>query len=332
MFQFDGGTFGQTIERDGDGVLLLDGNVTRAVDFVVNMVINSQYVDADSAEEAKAWMNQVTVDGPHWDAWVTTVTHYYNGCTPSGCSVFDTRWQHYNDHGFDVFYEQGADFWVVELPPCAAIPAEGAMLEETDTCFTKGGPLPYWRVGIGGENNLHVWTGTTDAAEAVNFAEWRLELEEAGDYLVEISLAGGTSKTASYTIDHAGVSEDVIVDQSGGSGYVELGTFAFDAGGGQRVYVGDNTGEADGEKLAVDALRLTRIGAPPGTGGNGAGPSGSGGGEVGGAAEGGAAEGGAGGGDESDEGCSVSRTRTASGGSAGVLALLLGLGFVRRRR
>jgi hypothetical protein len=199
MFQFDGGTFDQTIERDGDGVLLLAGNVTRAIDFVVDMVIDSQYVDGVSTpEEAKAWLNQVTVDGEHWDAWIRTVTHYYNGCTPSGCSVYAQRYAHYDNHGKDVFDEQGDEFWQVDLGACSPIGAEPRVLEETDPCFTKGGPLAYWRVGIGGESNLHVWTGTTAEPEAINYAEWTLELEQAGEYLVEVSVQGGSSKTARY--------------------------------------------------------------------------------------------------------------------------------------
>ncbi|MBK6516102.1 MAG: hypothetical protein IPG04_18885 [Polyangiaceae bacterium] len=332
MFQFDGGTFEQTMARDGDGVLLLAGNVTRAIDFVVNMVMGSQYVDAavDTPEEAKAWMNQVTVDGPLWDAWISTVTHYYNGCTPTGCGVYDERYQHYADAGADVFDEQGADFWQVELPPCGAIPPEGRTLEETDTCFTKGGPLPYWRVGMGGESNLHVWTGTTDLDEAVNFAQWSLAFDEAGEYLLEVSVTHGTAAQAAYTIDHAGGTDAVVLDQSGGSGFVELGTFQFAAGGDQRVFIGDNTGEADDRRLVVDALRLTRLDLGEGGGAAGSGGAGAGGESVGG--EGGSG-GGAGeaGGDDAGCDCSLAR-RERHGSGAVVLALAVAFGLARRRR
>ena len=341
MFQFDGGTFEETIQRDGDGVLLLSGNVTRAVDFVVNMVMNSVYVDVSTPEEAKAWMNTVTVDGPQWDAWIKTVTHYYNGCTPTGCSVYDQRYQHYADNGADVFFEQGADFWVVDLPPCAPIPAEGRLLEETDTCFTKGGPLPFWRVGIGGESNLHVWTGTTDLGEAVNFAEWTLSFDEPGDYRLEVSVVDGTTTQAAYSIDHAGTTTEIVVDQSAADGFVELGVFPFDAGGSQRVFVGDNTGDTDDRKLAVDAIRLTRVG------GEGGGPTGVGGLDANGAGGlggqqglGGASEGGAGGG--GGEGleanascdCTVGPRAPHAGRSGGwaLFAAFAGLAALRRNR
>lgn len=335
MFQFDGGTFDETIARDGDGVLLLAGNVTRAVDFVVNMVMGSQYVDpeVDTPAEAKAWMNQVTVDGALWDAWISTVTHYYNGCTPTGCSVYDERYQHYADAGALVFDEQGADFWEVELPPCAAVPPEGRLLEETDTCFTKGGPLPYWRVGIGGESNLHVWTGTTDLAEPVNFAEWSLTFEEAGEYRVEVSVPdGGTTPQARYTIEHAGGSEEVVLDQSAVSGFAELGSFAFAAGGEQRVFVADNTGDATDERLVIDALRVTRLdlgAGGAGSGGNGAGGASAGGQSAGGEGQGG--EDGDGGGDAGCD-CSLAARGPQRGGPALAFAALLGAALARRRR
>ncbi len=332
MFQFDGGTFDQTIERDGDGVLLLSGNVTRAIDFVVNMVINSQYVDVSTPEEAKAWLNQVTVDGPLWDEWITTVTHYYNGCTPTGCAVFEDRYQHYADNGVDVYFEQGEAFWVVELPPCAPIPAAGRLLEETDTCFTKGGPLPFWRVGIGGESNLHVWTGTTDAAEPFNYAQWDLTFDEPGEYVVEVSVPAGTTTQANYLIDHAGTTDEVLLDQASVDGFVALGSFEFAAGAGQRLFVGDNTGDAD-LRLSVDALRLTRVEAP-GTGGSGGGEnassSGSGGSNAG-AAGGVGGEGGMGNSVEADAGCDCAVGGEQKQSSRG---LLLGLALLvawRRR-
>ncbi len=333
MFQFDGGTFDETIERDGDGVLLLAGNVTRAIDFVVNMVIGSQYVDVDTPEEAKAWLNTVTVDGPEWDAWIKTVTHYYNGCVPGSCGVYEQRYQHYSDAGTTVFDEQGPAFWVVDIPPCAPIPAEGRLLEETDTCFTKGGPLTTWRVGIGGESNLHVWTGTIDSTDPVNFAEWSLSFDEEGLYRVEVSVPKGTTPQASYLVEHAGEVTTVALDQSAAAdGFVELGSFEFDTGVGQRVYLGDNTGDAESRRLSVDSLRLTRL-----DGDGGGAPTGPGSTSAGGADEEGG--GGAGGGagfdsDGEDDGCGCTVAAAEDGidlRSFGYLSVV-GLAALRRRR
>jgi hypothetical protein len=274
MFQFDGGTFDETIARDGDGVLLLSGNITRGVDFVVDMVMRSKFTTAETPQEAKAWLNSVKVGGDHWADWIDTVTQYYNGCVPGQCSAYADRFAHYDDQGRSVFEEQGADFWQVELGQCTPIGSEQAVLEETDTCFIKGGPLPFWRVGIGGESNLHVWTGTTDNADPANFAEWTLQFDHAGEYKLEVSVHSGTSTQARYLVEHAGMTDEVVIDQSAADGFVELGTFDFAASGPQRVYLGDHTGEAGGERLVADALRVTPMDISGG-GGEGGGSVGS---------------------------------------------------------
>lgn len=111
MFQFDAGTYSQTLAREGDRVLTIAGNTAAAVDFVVNMVINSSHISGVSTrDQAIAWMNGVRIDNAQWDAWITTVTHYYNGCAP-GASCFTARYASYRDHTVNVYNEMGASFW-----------------------------------------------------------------------------------------------------------------------------------------------------------------------------------------------------------------------------
>ena len=113
MFQFDAGTYSQTLAREGNRILTIAGNVAAGVDFVIAMVIRSAYVPNVSTDaEAVAWINNVRVGNGQWDAWVRTVTHYYNGCTPSaGC--FPERYARYRDFAANVYDEMGADFWSV---------------------------------------------------------------------------------------------------------------------------------------------------------------------------------------------------------------------------
>lgn len=111
MFQFDAGTFDDTLRREGDRILSIAGNVAAAVDFVVNMVIRSTYVSGvDNRTQAIDWINGVRIGNGRWDAWVRTVTHYYNGCRPS-YSCFPSRYAHYRDNTTGVYSEMGADFW-----------------------------------------------------------------------------------------------------------------------------------------------------------------------------------------------------------------------------
>jgi hypothetical protein len=134
----------------------------------------------------------------------------------------------------------------------------------------------------------------------VNFARWELTFDEPGEYLLEVSTPSGESQSARYLVEHQGGTDEAVVDQSVSDGFVPVGTFAFGAGGAQSVTLGDDTGEADGRKLVVDALRITRVtipgdGGAGGTGGDGgaggaggAGGSGAGGNNVGVGGEGGA--------------------------------------------
>jgi hypothetical protein len=113
MFQFDAGTFDDTLRREGDRVLSIAGNVAAAVDFTTAMVIRSRYVDGvDTRAQAIDWMNGVRVGNGRWDAWVSTVTHYYNGCAPT-YSCWSSRYAHYRDNASGVYSEMGADFWNV---------------------------------------------------------------------------------------------------------------------------------------------------------------------------------------------------------------------------
>lgn len=111
MFQFDAGTFDDTLAREGDRVLSVAGNVAAAVDFVVAMVIRSTYVEGvDTRAQAIAWVNGVRVDNARYDPWIRTVTHYYNGCRPT-YSCWTSRYAHYRDNTTGVHDEMGPDFW-----------------------------------------------------------------------------------------------------------------------------------------------------------------------------------------------------------------------------
>jgi MYXO-CTERM domain-containing protein len=118
LFQFDAGTYAQTLAAYGQDVLTVAGNTTHAVNFVVNMVINSQYISGVSDRAgALRWMNGVRVGDSNYPIWIKTVTAYYNGCHPGACSVYDQRYQHYDDSTRTMLSELGQDFWYGNLVP-----------------------------------------------------------------------------------------------------------------------------------------------------------------------------------------------------------------------
>jgi hypothetical protein len=138
-------------------------------------------------------------------------------------------------------------------PPaqCDSVPTSGGLIEEDDGC---GGGL--------------IWTGATANANAINWGQWNLNLQTAGRYELQVYIDSlATSRQTRYSVRHNGTVSTVTVDQANRRGFVSLGTFDFAAGGNQRVFVGDNTGEASSQRrvIVLDALRVipANTSAPP---------------------------------------------------------------------
>ncbi len=113
MFQFDAGTFEQTVSAYGNGVLTIEGQVSSAIDFVVRIVKLSAYTtNAETDAKSLAWLNAFDLGNRTLrDQWVRTVLRYYNGC-PEGGSCWAPRYQQYNAAIDSVLSEtNGAAFW-----------------------------------------------------------------------------------------------------------------------------------------------------------------------------------------------------------------------------
>lgn len=112
MFQFDAGTYSQTLQREGHRILTVEGNTQAAVEFVVDKVRRSQFVPGiDTDAEALAWMNALRPGTREWDQWIRTVTGYYNGCFEGRCSVFYERYNNYDSKTRNILAEYGEEFW-----------------------------------------------------------------------------------------------------------------------------------------------------------------------------------------------------------------------------
>ena len=146
--------------------------------------------------------------------------------------------------------------------PCGVIDASDGMIDDSDPCFTPGGPAAYMRhVTDAGEANTLYWTHTTTAATQANYGEWDLNFATAGTYHVEAYTAGAyaTSQAADYRIEASGALQSATIDQTAVDGWQALGDIAFAAGGGQWIQLGDNTGEATQKQLVFDAIRFTPL-------------------------------------------------------------------------
>lgn len=310
MFQFDAGTYAQTIATYGPNIVTLQGNVDAVVPFLVKRAIES--VDGvNNQAEALAWMNSIKIqDGdPQYEAWLYFVAWRYNGC--KGCTSQINKYRAGTNKLRDEF---GPDFWKVASEPvtCEPIGAAGRTIDETDGCFVKSGTPTSWYASDKGDGGASLFTYTTDEPAPDNHATWELTFDVGGRYRVEVYTDASLAQTraARYTVTHAGGATEVVIDQSAETGYRSLGEFDFVAGESFSVHLGDNTGEAyvSTAKIAImfDSVRVVSLDRP-------------------------ADEGGTGDGDDEDDqmgsGCSA-------GGSPGTpLALALVLGaFVRRRR
>jgi MYXO-CTERM domain-containing protein len=179
MFQFDAGTFDDTLAREGSRILSIAGNTQAGVDFVAAMVVRSAYVDGVSNRaEAIAWMNTVRIGNAQWDPWIRTVTHYYNGCAPS-YSCFTSRYAHYRDNTSGVHDEMGADFWAVRRDWAAQYVMQSFPLARDPFPLQAGtefeGYLEMRNTGMQTWRPGEVFLGTTeprDAASAIAGSDW----------------------------------------------------------------------------------------------------------------------------------------------------------------
>lgn len=151
------------------------------------------------------------------------------------------------------------------LPRCDVPPADG-IIDDGNPCFLLHGNTETWR-RAGSSSAIadgYYWTFATDEAEPDGWAQWRLNLAEAGQYKVEALVVTPHNKSvqAPYEIRHGGQLSRVAINQFAAPGWRELGVFEFAAGEDQWVALYDNTGEAYSERveLMADAIRVTRVG------------------------------------------------------------------------
>src|SRR6185312_5245503 len=90
--------------------------------------------------------------------------------------------------------------------PCGVIDASGGTIDDSDACFTPGGPSAYMRhVTDSGYDDTLYWTHTTQATDQANYGEWDLDFAAAGTYHVEAYTAAAyaQSRAAEYRVQTA---------------------------------------------------------------------------------------------------------------------------------
>lgn len=256
MFQFDAGTYTDTVNTYGDSILTIEGNTAQAVNFVAVRAIQDKH--ATDWMSAVGWMNKVQMDisTASMMEWASFIVCRYNGCCTSSATC-TTRANGYRDNAIKAYEEMGAEFWD-ESARCTMIP-DGGVIDQRSNCYIAGGDPRYWRKEATGYDDTREWTGSTMSADAANFGRWIVKAS-AGRYDVDVFLSGEGSKQAKYEVVHAGMTDTVTVDQTA-SGWVTLGDFDFAGTGDEHVMLGDNTGEAD-VHVVFDAVRVLSLDDP----------------------------------------------------------------------
>lgn len=139
-------------------------------------------------------------------------------------------------------------------------------VDDLDVGFTRGGDLAaFTGYAFGYRNHMfYLWNSTSVAH---TWGRWTPTLPGPGRYEVQVfipSRYAGTS-AATYRIYHSGVRNDRTISQAPYyDEWVSLGTYDFDGGGKEYVFLASATGEAWASRaIGYDAVRFIRRDAQP---------------------------------------------------------------------
>jgi len=141
-------------------------------------------------------------------------------------------------------------------------PFPDTLIDDEDPGFHRYADPAFWHEGIGGYENHFWWTYSTLAADTC-YCEWIPILPTVGDYEVLVYIPSTDAvANARYKVHHSGGIDTVIVNQSlFFNEWVSIGEYSFAGESGEKVYLGDATGES-GNRIAFDAVwwHLTSVG------------------------------------------------------------------------
>lgn len=230
--------------------------------------------DNDAGDAVANWLianaEYIGVQRVIWDRWIWQA----DSDPTARDGAYDFAGSHpHNDHIHMELSveasEMDTEFFSGPMDPpvltgCAALPAEGGIIDNSDACFQAFGSPTYWRqvegAGIGGS---YIWTNAFSSTDPSNWARWAINLTRSGHYEVEVHVipAHAVFARTQYEIRRAEGSGTVIVDQSAHAAWVTLGEFDFVSGGAQSVSVYDNASGTvpSNQNICVDAIRVTNL-------------------------------------------------------------------------
>lgn len=253
MFQFDAGTYAQTVAMYGESILTIEGNTAQAVAFVVDKA----KLDVDGVDDwmaAVGWMDTVPMRAgdPVMEEWSHLIACRYNGCCSSS-ALCESRADGYRDNAIAIYEELGSEFWDT-ASRCTL--AEDGVIAPRSACYLAAGEPRFWKRTAAGEPET---TMSTTGAAPSNFARWLLAPGRATAYSIEVRVPAGVGNAlAVYRLVQPDATTEITIDQATADGFVKLGDFELVADGSEYVELGDNTGVAD-QTIAFDQLRVIAL-------------------------------------------------------------------------
>ena len=201
--------------------------------------------------------NNVVIDQWHDSAPTTyAATIYLNAGAHDWRVEF---YQHTGSAALHVQIDEG-----VSAPPLSAAgtPAfSEIVVDENAAGAFRGDPASAWNESSSGYGNHAYWIRNSAFSQsAANWTRWYPSLVRPGRYEVLIYIPSNlaTTRNARYWVVHDGVTDPRTVNQSLYTNqWVSLGTFAFDARGGEYVSLADATFEPAATTVVVaDAVKF----------------------------------------------------------------------------
>ena len=113
MFQFDAGTWWQTLGTYGDGILSVGGNTAAGADFIVGKVFSCPNTPSFASHaDAAAWINAAVPGTADFETFLSAMAWCYNGCAPNftSCNHGSVR-EAYRNGIQSLIDALGWDYW-----------------------------------------------------------------------------------------------------------------------------------------------------------------------------------------------------------------------------
>lgn len=201
----------------------------------------------ETDDGARVWVDGVLI----FDKWFMQARHHYVVTRAMTAGVHQIRMEYFE-------YTQVAVAKLYWNP--SAGPVTEVVVDELSPGFESGG---VWHNAAIGYNGHMYWTRNAYSVQE-NWARWRPALAGPGNYRVQVFIPHnyGTTRFARYSTLHNGVWNTVTVNQYiYYDVWVTLGTWFFNGGGNEYVFLNDVTYETSlTRQVAFDAVRFTYIG------------------------------------------------------------------------